>query len=206
MDLFWPYGIDLPDRSLTAILGPPAVPLAGINRCRDLSRYPFLYVCGNFSRILTGIHRTVRYSVRRGFTQDQMMTIVEESAATILFIEHDPTLYEEDRRLVRYLAPRLRQLAEAQAIVVVYSPVTDVFMREVFTHAHQVYAFLPYDRIVPPPRPLAAKTPAVPSRQSTLPVFLSGTVPDPMHRIDLGCSLLEVVEDPVGILPDLPDE
>ncbi len=206
MDLSWPHGIELPDRSLTVVIGPPAVPIAGINRCRDLSRYPFLYVCSNFSRILTHIHRTVRYSVRRGFTQDQVMTIVEESTETVVFIEHDPSLYQDDRRLVRDIALRLRQLAGAQAIIIVYSPVTDVFMREAASRANQVYAFLPYDRVVPPPRPLAAGRPAPCSRQATLPHFLPGPALDPVGGVDLGGSFFEVVEDPFCVLPDLPDE
>ena len=206
MDLSWPHGIELPDRSLTVVIGPPAVPITGINQCRDLSRYPFLYVCSNFSRILTHIHRTVRYSVRRGFTQDQVMTIVEESTETVVFIEHDPSLYEDDRRLVRDIAVRLRQLAEAQAIVIVYSPVTDVFMREAASRANQVYAFLPYDRIVPPPRPLSTRRPAPCSRQATLPSFLFGPARDPVEGVDLGGGLLEVIEDPVCVLSDLPDK
>jgi hypothetical protein len=221
MDLVWPHGIELPDRTLTAILGPVAVPLSGINHCRELSRYPFLYVCSNFSQILTGIHRTVRYSVRRGFTQDQVLTIVDEAFETVIFIEHDPTLYQEDRRLVHVIAARLRQLADAQAIVVVYSPVSDVFMREVFLHAHRIHAYLPYDRIVPPPRPLEKRAPVPLSRQATLHAFssrdgrfpgshglnpLPGAALDTVKRVDLGCRFLEVVENAVGILPYLPNE
>ena len=112
--------------------------------------------------------------------------------------------------------------SEAQAVVVVYSPVTDCFMREVFCHAHQVHAFIPYDRVVPPPRPLEAKKP-VRTRQVILPLSSrpdeltgksrpggTGLSPWPVHNpvesIDLGGSFLEVVEDPVGVFPDLPDE
>ena len=101
MDLEWPGDICIPERTITVIIGPSSILEAGLNSSSGtMRRYPFLYVCSNYSGCIPNLHRTTfEFSVRRGFTSDQIATIINECDATYLIIEHDPSLYADDTRL-----------------------------------------------------------------------------------------------------------
>ena len=64
-------GITLHPGSFTAVIAPEKKILSALNSNADLQRFLFLYVCGNYSRILSGISRTSNnFEVRRPFTAD----------------------------------------------------------------------------------------------------------------------------------------
>lgn len=118
-------GVTIHPGTFTAVIAPEKKILFALNGNRDLRRFLFLYVSGNYSRILTGISRTSgNFEVRRPFTADQLLNVVQESGHTILFVEHDPTLFDGAERLYEPVASALRQ-AGREALVILWAPVTD---------------------------------------------------------------------------------
>lgn len=118
-------GILLSQGTFTAVIAPEKKILSALNSNRDLQRFLFLYVCGNYSRILSGISRTSdNFEVRRPFTADQFLTVVNEASHTIVFIEHDPTLFDGAGRMLDTAASALKQ-AGREALVILWTPVSD---------------------------------------------------------------------------------
>ena len=65
----------------------------------ELQRYKLLFICGNYSRILSRLNRNItELDVRRAFTVFQLMTILEENHHSFLIVEHDPLLYEDAKK------------------------------------------------------------------------------------------------------------
>jgi hypothetical protein len=150
MDLEWHPDMLIPERMITVITGPSQVVIEGLNSCSGtIRRYPLLYVCSNFSRVLPGLHRSVSgFSVRRGFTSDQVSTIISECDATYLFIEHDPSLYEEDTRLIPVVANKIRAFARETGTVIIYSDRMDHFMHHMMRTAHRVYLYAEWGDLI----------------------------------------------------------
>jgi len=150
MDLEWPGDICIPERTITVIIGPSRILEAGLNSCSTtMRRYPFLYVCSNYSGVLPNIHRTaLEFSVRRGFTSDQIATIINECDATYLIIEHDASLYEEDTRLIPGVINRLKTFAHNEGTVVVYSRNPDRFMRSLIRASGRVYLYADWTNVI----------------------------------------------------------
>ena len=70
-----------------------------LNSHLELQRYKILFICGNYSRILSRLDRNItELEVRRAFTSFQLMTILEENHHSFLIVEHDPMLYEDAER------------------------------------------------------------------------------------------------------------
>nr|WP_320161729.1 hypothetical protein [uncultured Methanoregula sp.] len=118
-------GITLHPGTFTAVIAPEKKILAALNSNRDLQRFLFLYVCGNYSRILSGISRTsANFEVRRPFTADQFLAVINEIGHTIVFIEHDPTLFDGAGRMFEPVGSALRQ-AGREALVILWAPSSD---------------------------------------------------------------------------------
>lgn len=65
-----------------------------LNRNLDAHRFSTLYVCGNYSTILTHLYRRFEdLNIGRAFTVFQLMTILEEAHHSLNLIEHDPLIY-----------------------------------------------------------------------------------------------------------------
>ena len=118
-------GLTLQQGTFTAIIAPEPVILSALNDNPDLGRFLFLFLCGNYSRILSRINRTSsNFEIRRPFTADQLLTALKEASHTIIFIEHDPTLFDGADRLLAPVAAALRD-AGHEALVILYSPAMD---------------------------------------------------------------------------------
>lgn len=114
-----------------------------------MRRYPFLYVCSNYSGVLSNLHRTsFEFSVRRGFTSDQMATIINECDATYLIIEHDPSLYADDKRLIPSVISRLKTFARNEGTGVVYSRNLDRFMRSLIRASARAYIYADWANVI----------------------------------------------------------
>ena len=150
MDLEWHPDILVPERMITAIVGPPQVVIDGLNSCRlTMRRYPLLYVCSNYSRVLPGLHRSLTgFSVRRGFTSDQISTIIGECDTTYLFIEHDPSLYEDDTRMMPVVTNKIGTFAREHGTVIIYSDGVDRFMRYIMKASQRVYLFEEWGNLI----------------------------------------------------------
>ena len=65
--------------TFAALLAPEDLVLAGLNDNPVLRRFLFLFVSGNYSRLLSGINRrSVTIEVRRAFTAFQLLTILRD--------------------------------------------------------------------------------------------------------------------------------
>lgn len=118
-------GITLRQGTFNAVIAPEPVILSALNDNPDLGRFLFLFLCGNYSRILSRINRTSsNFEIRRPFTADQLLTALKEAGHTVIFIEHDPTLFDGADRLLVPVAAALRD-AGHEALVILYSPVMD---------------------------------------------------------------------------------
>ena len=150
MDLDWAGDICIQERTITVIIGPSGILEEGLNSCSGvMRRYSFLYVCSNYSGVLPNLHRTsYEFSVRRGFTSDQMGTIINECDATYLIIEHDPSLYENDTTLIPSIINRLKTFARNEGTVVVYSRNLDRFMRALIRASGRAYIYADWANLI----------------------------------------------------------
>jgi len=118
-------GVTLQQGTFTAVIAPEPVVLSALNDNPDLGRFLVLFLCGNYSRILSRINRTSsNFEIRRPFTADQLLTALKDTGHTVIFIEHDPTLFDGADRLLAPVASALRD-AGREALVILYSPVMD---------------------------------------------------------------------------------
>jgi len=106
--------VTLQTGSYNAVAAPTDLILAALNSDGELQRFMFLYVSGNYSRILNGVHRTKNFDVRRAFTAFQLVTILSEAYHTVILVEHDPTLYDGPERnmLMAQVTCALKSAAE----------------------------------------------------------------------------------------------
>ncbi len=153
MELVLHPSVTLRSGTFSAVVAPEDVVLAGINDNPVLSRFLFLFVSGNYSRLLPGINRrTVSIEVRRAFTAFQLLQILRESYHTIVFVEHDPTLYGGAGGVVRQVGEDLRQLGQT-SLVVLYTPFPDPAFETLAGLADRVFYLA--NPVAGPPAPRA---------------------------------------------------
>lgn len=132
-------GLVLQPGTFNAVVAPEAVVISMINTNEDLQRYLFLFVGGNYSRILSGIHRTAtNFDIRRAFTAHQLFTILSEASHTFIFVEHDPTLYDGAGDMITPIAGLLNEISR-ESTVILYSPTPDRAFRALIRDANRVY-------------------------------------------------------------------
>jgi hypothetical protein len=147
-------GVSLKTGTFSAVIAPEDVVLAGLNDNPVLQRFLFLFISGNYSRLLPGINRrSVSIEVRRAFTAFQLLAILRESYHTIIFVEHDPTLYDGADDVVETVARALHDAGQS-ALVVMYAPRTDPAFDEITRFAHRVFHI---GHTTPQPSPTCAR-------------------------------------------------
>ncbi|MGD0080693.1 MAG: hypothetical protein ABSB80_08625 [Methanoregula sp.] len=146
-------GITLHPGTFTAVIAPQALILSALNGNPDLQRFLFLFVCGNYSRLLSGIGRTsANFEVRRPFTADQLLTVLNEAGHTVVFVEHDPTLFDGGERLLAPAAAALRDTGR-EALVILYAPAMDRSFAALARQADRLIELLPPGETGQPIRP-----------------------------------------------------
>jgi len=131
--------VSLKTGTFSAVIAPEDVVLAGLNDNPVLQRFLFLFISGNYSHLLTGINRrSVNIEVRRAFTAFQLLTILKESYHTIIFVEHDPSLYDGAEDVVDAVARALHDAGQS-SLVVLYAPRSDPAFDEIARFAHRVF-------------------------------------------------------------------
>lgn len=111
--------------TFNAIIAPERVLVSAINSNADLQRFLFLYISGNYSRILSSIGRTSNnFEVCRAFTAHQLFTILQNTSHTVILFEHDPTLFEGAEEMLPQIAGMLKD-AGRESLVILYSPSMD---------------------------------------------------------------------------------
>ncbi len=141
MDFELHPAITLSFRAFHILVAPAQMLVEAMNGHLNLQRFEALYVCGNYSRILSGLDRKfTALEVRRAFTAFQLMTILEENRHTLLILEHDPLLYEDAREMVVFAALAMKE-ASKSSIVLLYSSASDPFLEEMTNYADRVFYF-----------------------------------------------------------------
>jgi len=160
--------VSLKERSFNILVAPREHFIEMLNRNLNLQRFKVLFVTGNFSGILSRLHRRfTELEIRRGFTTFQLMTILEEACHSLIIIEHDPILYEDSAEMVEYVSQAMKQAAH-EATVLLYSPGIDPFLEDLAKSADRVFYFEEGPRDTPR---LTAKTWLKMKDQKTLEAF-----------------------------------
>jgi len=118
-------GMTLHPGTFNAVIAPEKVMVAALNNTTDLQRFLFLYVSGNYSRLLSSISRSSKnFEVRRAFTAHQLFTILKEASHTVVLVEHDPTLFDGAEVMIPQIAGMLKESGR-ESLVILYSPTVD---------------------------------------------------------------------------------
>ncbi len=167
-------GMTLRQGTFSAVIAPERIIAAALNENPELERFLFLFICGNYSRLVSHIGRQAgNFEVRRPFTADQLLTVIREAGHTIIFIEHDPTLFETAERLLGPVGSALKE-AGREALVVLYSPSMDRTFAVLSRHADRLIEILPAGEPArqerPPAGRLGCRGSGMPPAQRTLEV------------------------------------
>jgi hypothetical protein len=161
--------VSLLPETFNVLVAPVELLVESLNNHLELQRYKILFICGNYSRILSRLDRNfTELEVRRAFTVFQLMTILEENHHTILIIEHDPTLYEDATEMVEYVVQALRQTSR-EATILLYSPALDPHLEKMTELADRVFCFYEMPKV--PAKGRAKAEQKMPKAQVTLEVF-----------------------------------
>ncbi len=161
--------IALRSRSFNALIAPREMFIQALNRNLNLQRFKVIYICGNYSAILSSLDRRFEaLEVRRAFTVFQLMTILEENRHTIVIIEHDPMLYEDAQEMTEYVSQALREVSQ-EAAVLIYAPGADPYLEELIKNADRVFYFDDGPRAEA--RIVAKEVPKTQRSQTTLEAF-----------------------------------
>jgi hypothetical protein len=138
-------GVVLQPGTFNAVLAPEEVIISAINNNPDIQRYLFLFVGGNYSRILSGIHRTAtNFEVRRAFTAHQLFTILKEASHTVVFIEHDSSMYDGAWEMITPISGALREIGR-ESMVILFSVTPDRAFGALIQKADRVYSLSSVD-------------------------------------------------------------
>ena len=133
--------VSLRPRFFNALVAPNEMFAKALNYNLNLQRFKVLYICGNYSGILSRLDRKFQdLEIRRAFTVFQLMTILEEARHSLIVIEHDPMLYEDAQEMVEYVSQGLHDAAKETAVLL-YSPGTDTFLEDMTKNADRVFYF-----------------------------------------------------------------
>jgi DNA polymerase I len=138
-------GLSLQQGSFTAIVGPERMIITALNSNEDLRRFLFLFISGNYSHILAHLNRnTKNFEVQRAFTADQLLSMLRAVGHTVVFVEHDASLYDEAFHLVDVISGTLKDLAR-DALIILYTSQADRSFLALARRADRYIEFIPID-------------------------------------------------------------
>jgi len=141
-------GMALHPCTFNAVIAPEKVMVSALNNNLDLQRFLFLYVSGNYSRLLSSINRSSKnFEVRRAFTAHQLFTILKEVSHTIVLLEHDPTLFDGAEEMIPQIAGMLKDIGR-ESLVILYTPSIDRPFSVLMRQADHIIEIAPADDIV----------------------------------------------------------
>jgi hypothetical protein len=139
--------VSLLPETFNVLVAPVELLAEALNSHSELQRYKILYICGNYSRILSRLDRNnTSLEIRRAFTSFQLMTILEENHHSFLIVEHDPMLYEDAGEMVEYLAQALKQTSR-ETTILLYTPALDPHLQKMTELADRVFCI--YEQAAP---------------------------------------------------------
>ena len=161
--------ISLLPETFNVLVAPVEMLVEALNSHLELQRYKILFICGNYSRILSRLDRNfTEMEVRRAFTSFQLMTILEENHHSFLIIEHDPMLYEDAEQMVEYVSHALKQTSH-EATILLYSPALDPHLEKMTELADRVFCFYEMPKV--PAKSRVKVEPKMPGNQATLEAY-----------------------------------
>jgi DNA polymerase I len=138
-------GMALHPCTFNAVIAPEKVMISALNNNVDLQRFLFLYVSGNYSRLLSSINRSSKnFEVRRAFTAHQLFTILKEVSHTVLLIEHDPTLFDGAGEMMPQIAGMLKDISR-ESLVILYTLSIDRSFSVLMRQADHIIEITPAD-------------------------------------------------------------
>lgn len=141
-------GMALHPCTFNAVIAPEKVMVSALNNNSDLQRFLFLYVSGNYSRLLSSINRSSKnFEVRRAFTAHQLFTILKEVSHTVILVEHDPTLFDGVEIMMPQIAGMLKDISR-ESLVILYSPSVNRSFSVLMRQADHIIEIMPTDEIV----------------------------------------------------------
>lgn len=159
--------VSLLPETFNVLVAPVKMLVEALNSHLNLQRYKILYVCGNYSRILSRLDRNItEMEIRRAFTSFQLMTVLEENHHSFLIIEHDPMLYDDAGGMVEYVAQALKQTSR-EVTILLYSPSLDPHLEKMTELANRVFCFYEMPKV----KSRAKVEPKVPGNQATLEAY-----------------------------------
>jgi len=145
-------GMTLHPCTLNAVIAPEKVMISALINNIDLQRFLFLYVSGNYSRLLSSINRSSKnFEVRRAFTAHQLFTILKEVSHTVLLLEHDPTLFDGAAEMMPQIAGMLKDISR-ESLVIVYTPSIDRSFSVLMRQASHIIEFAPAEDFIGTPQ------------------------------------------------------
>ena len=159
--------------TLNVLVSPVEMLVEALNSHLNLQRYKILYVCGNYSRVLSRLDRNfTELEIRRAFTSFQLMTVLEENHHSFLIVEHDPMLYEDTKEMVEYVAQALKQTSR-EATIMLYSSALDSHLQKMTELADRVFCFyeMPKAPAKAPAKGRAKAESKMPGAQATLEAY-----------------------------------
>ena len=145
-------GMTLHPCTYNAVIAPEKLMISALNNNIDLQRFLFLYVSGNYSRLLSSINRSSKnFEVRRAFTAHQLFTILKEVSHTVLLLEHDPTLFDGAAEMIPQIAGMLKDIGR-ESLVIVYTPSIDRSFSVLMRQADHIIEFAPAEDFIGTPQ------------------------------------------------------
>jgi len=138
-------GMALLPCTFNAVIAPEKVMISALNNNVDLQRFLFLYVSGNYSRLLSSINRSSKnFEVRRAFTAHQLFTILKEVSHTVVLLEHDPTLFDGAGEMMPQIAGMLKDISR-ESLVILYTPTINHSFSVLMRQADHIIEITPAD-------------------------------------------------------------
>jgi hypothetical protein len=138
--------VSLLEETFNVFIAPVEMLANALNSNLNLQSYKILYICCNYSRILSRLDRNfIDPDIRRAFTSFQLMTILEENHHSFLIVEHDPMLYEDAKEMVEYAGQALKQTSR-EATILLYSPTLDPHLDRMTELADRVFCIYEGER------------------------------------------------------------
>ncbi len=123
---------------LNAIIGPIDVVATAVREYIGKHPFSMLYIYGNQSRVLDNLRGD--FDVRRSFTTYQLFSILEDISQDVVFIEHDPLLYDGRDKLAEILSLAMRTAAK-ERLILYFSTTQDEFFSIIAKNSDRVLFF-----------------------------------------------------------------
>jgi hypothetical protein len=141
-------GMNLYPGTYNAVIAPEKLMVSAINGNAELQRFLFLYISGNYSRILSGVSRTSKnFDIQRAFTAHQLFSMLKEAAGhTVILVEHDPSLFEGAEKMLVPVAGALKD-AGRESLVIMYTPAIDRVFSSLMRRADRIIEIASADEL-----------------------------------------------------------